>query len=99
MGERIRSILVEAESLVHGARNGTYGNPKQDYERTVNLFKILMGDKKVTDMTPEDGITFMICVKLSREAFMHKRDNLVDVAGYCECLDWSHDEGVANAKE
>ncbi len=86
------SVLVEAQRLVHGARNETYGDPIDDYTRTVNTFKSLMGDKKISEMTAEDGIIFMICVKLSREVNSPKRDNNVDGAGYFECLEWTKDE-------
>ena len=86
------SILIEAQQLVHGARNATYGHPLDDYTRTVDSFKGLMGDKKISEMTAEDGIIFMICMKLSREINLPKRDNRVDISGYAECLDWTHDE-------
>jgi hypothetical protein len=88
----MKSILLEAQSLVHGDRNSAYGNPKEDYTRTVSLFKTLMGEKKCSEMTPEDGILFMICVKLSREAHLHKTDNLVDICGYAACKEWSHND-------
>jgi hypothetical protein len=35
----------------------------------------------------EDVPLAMICVKLSRESHQHKRDNLVDIAGYAAALD------------
>ena len=99
-GESLRvSILEEAQSLVHGARNKTYGNPWEDYGRTVGAFKALMGDKKISDMTAEDGIMFMVCVKLSRQVNLPKRDNLVDAAGYLECLQWSIDSNLKNPKQ
>jgi len=88
-----KSILVEAEGLVHGARNATYGHPTDDYTRTVGAFVALQGpDKKISEMTPQDGVIFMICVKLSRQVNVPKRDNCVDGAGYFECLDWMYDE-------
>ncbi len=83
------SILQEAQALVHGARNESYGMPWEDYERTVALFKTMIGDKKIADMSATDGMMFMVCVKLSRQAHSHKRDNLVDACGYLECINWS----------
>ena len=84
-----KSILEEAQGLVHGDRNNDYGNPWEDYARTVDIFKVLMGEKKISDMTALDGIMFMVCVKLSREVNAPGRDNLVDLAGYAECYEWS----------
>jgi len=91
--DKHKSILVEAEKLVHGDRNATYGPPWEDYARTVGAFIALMGpDKKISEMTPRDGMMFMVCVKLSREINLPKRDNCVDAAGYLECIQWAKDE-------
>ena len=83
------SILVEAESLVHGPRQASYGHPADDYGCVVEMFNAWM-DHKHPDgwnrLSVEDAITFMVFVKLSRQANKPKRDNLVDAAGYLECL-------------
>lgn len=82
------NILIEAMTLVHGARGDNYGHPYDDYKCCVDMFNALM-DKKygITPiMKPQDGVLFMMCVKLSREANCHKRDNMVDLAGYAECM-------------
>jgi len=92
------SILQEAQRLVFSDRNETYGDPLQDYTRTIELFKIMVGDKNVMELTPQDGVTFMICVKLSREAWIHKTDNLVDLCGYAACLEWIHND-IAQASQ
>jgi hypothetical protein len=39
-----------------------------------------------TPLTVEEAVMFMVFVKLSRERHRHKRDNLVDAAGYVGCL-------------
>jgi len=90
---------MEAQRLVHGDRNETYGYPWQDYARTVGAFKALMGDKSISDMTAEDGMLFMVCVKLSRQINLPKRDNLVDAAGYLECINWSVENKIAETSE
>lgn len=85
-----QSILEEAHNLVNGARNQAYGHPYYDYKCTTDQFNALMQKKYGDDFSPldaADGAMFMICVKLSREANLHKRDNLVDAAGYLLCLD------------
>lgn len=76
------SILQEAHRLVHGDRGADYGHPLDDFTKTAALFNTLRG----TTLTAEDVALFMVCVKLSREANRHKRDNLVDACGYLETL-------------
>jgi len=76
------SILAEAERIINGPRNDDYGNARTDYTRTAALFNLITG----RDLSPEEGVVFMLCVKLSREAHKHKRDNLVDFCGYAELL-------------
>lgn len=82
------SILLEAHKLVHGDRGESYGSPLDDFSRTATMFNALKG----TNLTAEDVAVFMMCVKLSREANRHKRDNLVDLCGYAETLMMVRDE-------
>jgi hypothetical protein len=80
------SILEEAEAITNGERQAHYGHPLHDYTKTVGAFNALTG----RDLSPEEGCLFMVCVKLSRQTHMHKRDNLVDAAGYINCIDKIH---------
>ena len=83
-----QSVLTEAEGLVHGDRNTTYGHPLDDFSRTAQMWSALLG----TPVTPEQVGLCMIAVKLSRECHLPKRDNLVDIAGYAETVEWCKDE-------
>ena len=56
-------IVKEAFDLITGDRQNDYSHPLDDYQRTVNIFNALMGSDL---MTVEDGILFMVCMKLSR---------------------------------
>ncbi len=80
MSSESDSILLEAHKLVHGDRGASYGSPLDDFSRTATMFNALRGK----DLTAEDVAIFMMCVKLSREANKHKRDNLTDLCGYAE---------------
>lgn len=84
------SILQEAQRLVHGDRGADYGHPLDDFTKTATLFNTLTG----ANLTPSDVALFMICVKLSREANKHKRDNLVDLCGYAETYMMVKDEVI-----
>lgn len=74
----------EAARIVLGPRGAYYDSPLPNFERTgliwsgVLFSKLKDGER----ITPEDVALCMVGVKLSREAFRHKRDNIVDAHGY-----------------
>lgn len=72
------TILEEAQKIVYGDRNASYGDPADDFGRTAKIWSAILGIE-VTAM--QVGLC-MIGVKLSRQCHQHKRDNLVDAAGY-----------------
>lgn len=82
------SVLLEAERLTTGARRGDYGHPLDDYTRTAELVSAVFRHKLLpgVSLTAEDMIRAMICVKLSRDVNLPKRDNRTDGAGYFGCL-------------
>jgi hypothetical protein len=83
-----QSVLLEAQGLVHGDRNKAYGPPIDDYTRTAGMVSAMLAHKLKEPLTAEDMCAAMICVKLSRQQNIQKRDNTVDGAGYFECLQW-----------
>jgi hypothetical protein len=82
------NILQEAEKLVSGDRNDYYGNPSVKYGLIAKLWSLILHTK----ITPEQVILCMIAIKLIRESIKHKRDNLVDLAGYAKLLAMVLDE-------
>lgn len=76
------SILTEANSIVNGDRNVQYGDVKTQFQIYADIFKVNTGK----EITPQEVCQVLIAVKLGRERFKHKRDNLVDLAGYTEIL-------------
>ena len=83
-----KSILTEAQQLVHGDRDTSYGHPLDGFERTAKMWSAILG----IDVRPEQVGLCMIAVKLSRECHRQKRDNLVDIAGYAETVEWVKNE-------
>jgi hypothetical protein len=82
-------ILLRAHELITRDRQNTYAHPLEDYSRTVAIFNAMKGEQV---MTAEDGILFMVCVKLSRLMNEMKNgldvpDNIIDAAGYIGCLE------------
>lgn len=78
------SILTEANNLVHGARNESYGHPLDDFSRTAKIWSAILG----IGVSAEQVGLCMIGVKISRQCNAPKRDNMVDAAGYAETVDW-----------
>ncbi len=76
-----KSILTEAESIVNGARAVDYG-PKESFSKMATVHNALWG----TNLVGKDFVKMLHTVKLVRESFKHKRDNLVDATGYLELL-------------
>jgi hypothetical protein len=77
------SILSEAERIVNGERQVDYSDPVKNFKRIAEIASAIMAK----DITAEECCIVMIAVKLARENYKHKRDNLVDLAGYVEIQD------------
>lgn len=82
------TTLQEAQRLVHGDRGEAYGHPLDDMSRTAKMWAAILG----VPVSAEQVALCMIAVKISRQCNKPKRDNVVDIAGYAECLQMVVDE-------
>lgn len=79
-------VLQEAESLITGDRNASYGTPTQNFQNTADLLNVQFGHKLKEGFTATDVAMIMIQLKMARLiASPNKRDNWVDLAGYAAC--------------
>ena len=76
------SILQEADRIVNGDRQADYSDPVENFNHIAAIASVILNK----ELTPEDCAVVLMAVKLARENFKHKRDNLVDLAGYTEIL-------------
>jgi hypothetical protein len=76
------SILSEAERIVNGDRQADYSDPVENFKHIAAIASAI----RKKELTSEDCAVVLMAVKLARENFKHKRDNLVDLAGYTEIL-------------
>ena len=78
------SVLDEAKRITATVRHNDYGHPRNDFARTAQMWSGILAGKlrEGAQITVEDVPLCMIAVKLARQAHRHKRDNLVDIAGY-----------------
>lgn len=77
-----KSILKEAEEIRQGSRNSDYGDAVDNFKRIAQMASLITG----TELTPKQCVAVHIATKLSREAYRHKRDNLVDLCGYADIM-------------
>ncbi len=80
----------EAERLVLGDRNNSYGPPADDYAKTAGAWSALLTHKLKPGevITPKEAVLMMAVLKISREFNKPKPDNLVDAHGYILCAEW-----------
>lgn len=88
-----KSVCQEADELVSGARQSTYGHPFQNFTETAQIWQAILGRKLAPGarITPEEVGLCMIGVKIAREVNKPKRDNLVDICGYAKTLEMCKD--------
>jgi hypothetical protein len=76
------NILEEANKITHEDRNKSYDEPVINHDQIARIASAILRK----DITTRDVAIIQIATKLSRESFKHKRDNLVDLAGYAYVL-------------
>lgn len=79
------SVLLTAHRLVHGDRQEQYDHPALIYARVGRIWAAILG---VPDIPPATVCLMLAGMKLGREAQKPREDldNLVDAAGYAECV-------------
>lgn len=80
-------VLREAERLITGDRNKTYGPPTQNFKNTADLWTVRLKEKLKDGevFTSDEVADLMILLKVARNMTDPKRDNYVDMAGYAGC--------------
>lgn len=82
------TILEEAQKAVYGDRQEDYGTVTENFDTIAQLWSIVLKTK----VTAEQVGICMVQVKVARQMFKKKRDNLVDGAGYFATLEKMEDE-------
>ncbi len=92
-GMSMSDTTSEANRIVNGDRQESYGHPLDQWTRAAAMWSAILG----VEVTAEKALLCMIAVKISRECYRPKQDNLVDMAGYAECLQIVADERAKRA--
>ena len=90
------TVLEEAQRIIYGDREKTYGHPSKNFENTAMFWRAWLISKRGLDVPfdVEDVAMMMALLKLARQAHAHKRDNLVDLNGYVACIQKVLDHGI-----
>lgn len=84
------SVLEEAQSIIYGDREKTYGHPAKNLKTIANMWTAYMNnlDDGNFNLTAKDVAAMMMLVKVARFANdPSHRDNLVDVCGYAALIE------------
>lgn len=74
------SLANEARTLREGDRQADYGAPEDNLARIAQIWSGILG----VPVTARTVALCMVGVKLAREGYRHKHDNLVDAYAYLE---------------
>ena len=81
------NILREAEEIIYGDREQTYGRPDKNLNCIAAMWTAYMQNTGRDYVTAHDVCMMMACLKIARQAHSFKRDNLVDGCGYLALAD------------
>ena len=89
------TALQEAQKLITGDRNRDYDHPLDNFDRIAKGWEVIFG----APVTAEQVGLAMAWVKIARETYAHKRDNLVDGAGYFGTIEMVVEERARRANK
>ena len=84
------SVLEEAQTIIYGDREKTYGHPAKNLKTIANMWNAYLNnmDDANFSVTAKDVAAMMMLVKVARFANdPSHRDNLVDVCGYAALIE------------
>lgn len=81
-------VLLDAHTIINGERQNVYGAPEDSFKLIAQYWSTYLDSKGYAlidgrDIINADDVALMMTLlKVAREANQHKRDNIVDAAGY-----------------
>lgn len=69
---------------VRSQREKDYGSPVENMETQMRIFHAYFKHKPASEFTCQDMAMIGIIIKLARQSFKHKEDNLIDIAGWAD---------------
>lgn len=90
----MKPILQEALEISGESRQRDYGHPLINHQRIAAFWNIQLAPKLTAPIEPREVALMMIALKLAREVNTPKRDNVLDIAGYVNCIDLIDQKGL-----
>lgn len=83
------NVLRDAETIIHGDREKTYGSPGKNLRKIADLWTAYLA----RDIGAEDVANMMILLKVARLINTpDHRDSLIDICGYAALIERVHVE-------
>jgi hypothetical protein len=80
------NVLQEAERIIYGDREKTYGSPSKNLLRIAEMWNAYLGEE--SGLTAQDVCVMMILLKSARLANTPgHRDSVVDICGYAALIE------------
>ena len=82
------SVLKEANAIIYGDREKTYGHPAKNLQAIATMWDVYINNTNSDKITAKDVAAMMMLVKVARFANdPTHRDNLVDICGYAALIE------------
>ena len=87
-----KNILEKAQDCVSNTRLEQYGDQKKNFAKYAEITNLLLDKEELASLhegiiTDKIVVKVMMDIKLGRESYKHKEDNLVDLCGYSAILE------------
>ena len=76
------SVLTEADGLIYGDREKTYGRPDKNLAVIAQLWNAYLSSKEGASLNAQDVCMLMVLLKAARQSNSYSRDTLIDICGY-----------------
>lgn len=82
------SVLKEANKIIYGDREQTYGKPSKNLNTTAKMWNAYISAVGGRDLTAKDVAVMMVLLKTARLANQpDHRDSIVDICGYAALIE------------
>lgn len=82
------SVLKEANKIIYGDREQTYGKPSKNLDTIAKMWNAYIGAVDKRDLNSKDVACLMILLKTARLANQpDHRDSIVDICGYAALIE------------